>query len=555
MSEQSTQELRHELRTAKRFFKPDWDRRMAAAKELGDRKATEAVDDLSSAVRETENPELRQSAVHALGQIGDQQAVTELIGFWGWADAGLRGTVNQTLMQLDANQTAVPLIEALGQRSKAVRPQAETMLRQIKGATPYLVAALAHENSLVQEAAKALLISKGAQAVPDLIVALEQDSAQVREGASQVLGAIGAPAVDALIQCLENENEHVRSAADRLLIEQGDAIAPRLIESLPENPRIAPLLIEMGQDAVNPILSAAKDNPDVMDLLPEMGEQVVGTLFWKLGSADPPVRDRIIDIMCQAEEKDRPGLALSLYKNWFPVLIPYTQTDLVSRLFVGKGTYQEQACLTDMQEEFESLGVGMGARDREGKLINVEDPKMAVSQLEAISTIWPEFGSPSYWAGQWHFLRLEDIGSAIRTFERAAQCNEFYDGPKQAKSNWWLGVCYGRSSPHFDFQKSMECMMKAIDLGWDDKLVYQAMQDSAVTLINLCLTQDGLSQLYLTAVQWKSTALKGWIERDPENQELKQYYARDYEVVKQIEALYAQLGEEAAFAHIKASMR
>ncbi len=64
MSSQSIQSLITDLRTARSFFRPAWDKRIAAAQRLGEMRVAEAVDDLRAVIQENQNADLSRSAIH-----------------------------------------------------------------------------------------------------------------------------------------------------------------------------------------------------------------------------------------------------------------------------------------------------------------------------------------------------------------------------------------------------------------------------------------------------------------------------------------------------------
>ena len=64
----------HALRNAWRLAGPDWNRRIQAAKLLGEERALEAIPDLEAVALENKQPDLAKAAIRALGQICDETA-------------------------------------------------------------------------------------------------------------------------------------------------------------------------------------------------------------------------------------------------------------------------------------------------------------------------------------------------------------------------------------------------------------------------------------------------------------------------------------------------
>lgn len=94
-------------------------------------------------------------------------------------------------------------------------------------ALPYLIDVLCHDPELsLQEDATWSLVRFGVDAVPDLLALLEQDSAHIRHNAVHALGKIGSiEAVPALVKMLNDTDRQVRLKAVYALGQIGDDLA------------------------------------------------------------------------------------------------------------------------------------------------------------------------------------------------------------------------------------------------------------------------------------------------------------------------------------------
>lgn len=280
MSEPSTGELIRDLRSAKRFFRPDWEKRIAAARRLGELRAAQAVGDLAAVIDENESAELCQAAVQALGQIADgsaaktlalllkknrrdlhpaaidaleqigsEQAVAALVGAWESVSTTQKETISQSLVRLGPERAAGVLVAALGHSSPAVQQQSEKVLLQFPSSVPRLIMALAHEDSRVRAGARALLVQRGIQAVPDLVAALGHADDRVSEGAVEALVQIGAPAVEPLISIAIGEDEKAAQAAANALVRiERPAVKP-LIAASTSSPQAITILLRIKEPA------------------------------------------------------------------------------------------------------------------------------------------------------------------------------------------------------------------------------------------------------------------------------------------------------------------
>jgi HEAT repeat protein len=209
--------------------------RESAVEALGRIGDAEAVPGLLEALHDAD-ADVRWAAAAALERIGDAAAVPGLLEALHDADADVRWAAAAALERI-GDAAAVPgLLAALRDANAGVRRAAAEMLGQIgdAAAVPGLLHALRDAEARVREAAaKALGQIGDATAVPGLLHALGDTAWLVRAAAAEALGRIGAPAVPGLLQALGNANADVRWAAAEALGQIGDATAvPGLLHAL-----------------------------------------------------------------------------------------------------------------------------------------------------------------------------------------------------------------------------------------------------------------------------------------------------------------------------------
>lgn len=174
MPQQSIQEPINDLRNAKKFFKPDWNKRIAAAKRLGELKATQAVNDLAAVIKENESAELCQAAIQALGQIGDDQAIATLIDAWEYSAPNQNDSITHVLQSFEAEQVVEQLLVAYEHSSPVVREESKKVLQQYADIKRHLIVLMGSKDTTVRNSAKNLLVQFGVPAAPDLVDALRQ---------------------------------------------------------------------------------------------------------------------------------------------------------------------------------------------------------------------------------------------------------------------------------------------------------------------------------------------------------------------------------------------
>jgi hypothetical protein len=151
-----------------------------------------AVPGLLDALRD-DNPQVRTSAVKALGQIGDPAAVPELLSTMVKDPGGdVRWAASAALGKM--GETAVPgLMTALRDEDWKVRRSAAEALWGMSEPTavPGLMEALCDRNDVVRQAASGALEAMGTVAVPGLIEGLRSTNTAVAQAAANMLHKIG----------------------------------------------------------------------------------------------------------------------------------------------------------------------------------------------------------------------------------------------------------------------------------------------------------------------------------------------------------------------------
>jgi hypothetical protein len=145
--------------------------RAAAAKQLGERRESRAVQPLIQALGDV-SPIVRLTAVEALGELADHRAVTPLIGVLRNDHRNIKMAAARSLGRLQDPRAALPLVWALNE---------------------------------IEDDALAALVSLDETAIPALLSGLEESTS--RPGSIQALAMIGPPAVEPLIAALARENK------------------------------------------------------------------------------------------------------------------------------------------------------------------------------------------------------------------------------------------------------------------------------------------------------------------------------------------------------------
>lgn len=217
---------------------------------------------------------VRQSAAFALGQLGDQRAITTLEAGLEDEDWTVRGRAALALGRLHAGDHVLKKLQTnLQNKNWPVRQSAAQMLGQLSDprAVEALAKALHDKNERVRESAALALGQIGdVQAVEPLLATLQDENWLVRESAARALGQLGDPrALEPLLAALKDEFEEVREKATRALGHLGNALIVKdLIGALKDRNELvrrsaARALGQLGDpQATEPLIEAMSDRSE-----------------------------------------------------------------------------------------------------------------------------------------------------------------------------------------------------------------------------------------------------------------------------------------------------
>lgn len=241
--------------------------RLAATHALGEIGDREAVEPLLRAL-DTTDGELHLAAIVALARIGDRRAVDPLIDVLQSGTPDARPYAIRALAMLHAVQAADALIAVRDRdpENRRLAIQALVALNDARAVAPLTGRASGdmETDSGIIQATHDALIDLGAAAVPALLSAANATGDP--RPLIDVLAGIGAPAVDLLIRATREGADRVRSAAVGALARIGEPALHPLIDELDRdlglglrNERAAQALGEMGDPrAVEPLSEALR---------------------------------------------------------------------------------------------------------------------------------------------------------------------------------------------------------------------------------------------------------------------------------------------------------
>ena len=307
-----------------------------AADALGYLNDERVVEPLMTILRDPQtNPQLRKTAVTALGRFKPASAIPALIAMLLDGDQKIRWIARDTLREMGEigvnalvealrspslalrkgaaetlglirnNQVVVPLINALHDEDSMVRRYVVVALgrnRDARAVEPLLPMLRDADLKVRNETINALQELHDVRAVEGLIDALNDVDAQVRRSASQALGVLkDGRAVEPVIRALNDADAGVRRQAVDALTVLGDAQAVEpMIGRLADADKLVRRSAAKGLQkfldvrSVEPLM-AALDDPDS-----DVREAILATLMWL---PDPRSIDKLIRVAMSDEVK------------------------------------------------------------------------------------------------------------------------------------------------------------------------------------------------------------------------------------------------------------
>jgi HEAT repeat protein len=243
--------------------------RQSAAQALGQIGET-AVDKILE-MSNSNTPAVRESAIEALGYTGSSRGLDRIIEALRDSSTGVRSAAVRALGEAQGERAVGELVRILQDDANPLRTQAAASLaRAGRSAVPQLVRLLADSKPSVRQlAAEALGDTGSAEAVPPLLDLIRRDQSGARLEAIQSLGKIGdASAIGTLIELARATSVSVRKKSVAALAQFRD---PRVVDALEE------ALADRDEEVR---LAAASG-------LGEVGDQRVLAKLEKLADGDP----------------------------------------------------------------------------------------------------------------------------------------------------------------------------------------------------------------------------------------------------------------------------
>ncbi len=254
------------------------------------------------------NPDLRQAAVKALGQIG-ALAVDALLAKLTGRDRVALQTVVEVIRQIGASAVE-PLISALMCKDWDLRLAASIVLDEI-GWTPGQDETGGYYYRVKENWQRCVEI--GPLAVPALLSALDDGDVRARQNRVAVLEALGQigdlRVLDALLVYLAADDEKIRAAAQKVLVQIGSPALDTLLAALKDGDREVRLVaIEAlskigGERAVEALLVAFQEGEQdssqaAATALANIGDVgAVEALLVALRASDPDRRKTAIEAL------------------------------------------------------------------------------------------------------------------------------------------------------------------------------------------------------------------------------------------------------------------
>jgi HEAT repeat protein len=352
---------------------PDSSARVGAVKGLGSLRDSFSTGPLVAVLGGDPNWLCRREAAVALGDIGDPDAASALIGALDDND-----TYNRTFA-----------VEALGKL-------------RVAEAAPRIVAML--DDSQAEKAAVEALVRIGAPSVSAILSGLrtlEQYSG--RPAAFLALGKLGPPAIDPLIRSIDDAESDVRAMAAAALGEIGDPRAvERLSSLLGDEPRVrnaaAIALSKIGTDGARVLLEATRDtHEDVREAavaaVSRLGNASSAVLIDALDNGTPRIRAVAIAGLARIRHPEFSSLVAKVLHDPFLALAfaapgalqgyesPETRAMLIALLSDSNPTVREFAARASGQRG------NSGAVQGLARLLEDPDRRVALAAVAALGAI------------------------------------------------------------------------------------------------------------------------------------------------------------------------
>ncbi len=231
----------------------------------------QTVQTLAELLNDDKNDVIR-SAVNALGNIKNPEAVDILVSRIEHHDWSTRVMVCKKLVELGHPEAAQPFIEQLSDENRENRHRAAKALEEIR--SPLAIPALTHaalndeSDNVREEAVEALGELRRADLIPVFSAALQDSHQDIRRQAAWALGETESQkAVAALVTALKDDDSHVRERAVESLgdIRTRSAVIPvitmledpkwtvrrecvRVLVELGDSRAVEPLILRLGDD-------------------------------------------------------------------------------------------------------------------------------------------------------------------------------------------------------------------------------------------------------------------------------------------------------------------
>lgn len=245
-----------------------------------------------------EEPMVRASAAQALGAVGDETAIADLLGAFDDANEDVRWAAVDALA-LSRGAASRELLRLMRTAGPAT-PIASAALR--KCADLSLVEELGTHRDWVRDRVCEVLSGLGETVVPGVVTLLASPDENARDAASRTLAALGDAAVPSLVNELENGSAESRCAAARALgwmATSMTALADPSRQTLAKALPALEQLLKFGNSA---------ERQAAVDALARLGSDALPVAWRGLESASEEVRESASQVVSRVGTAAVPGL-------------------------------------------------------------------------------------------------------------------------------------------------------------------------------------------------------------------------------------------------------